>query len=113
MDSAHNEAGVRYVVQQLSLYKTTSLHIVIGFVKDKNWQKLLDLFPNDARYYFCRADIPRGLDTNTLIVYANQTGKSGRTYSSVKNAERAALRRAQDDDIIFVGGSTFIVAELI
>ena len=112
-DSAHNVAGLQVVVEQLHKIDYQQLHLVIGMVNDKEIDKLLNLLPTEARYYFAKANIPRGLEAKVLKEKAKTYGLKGRTYSSVKNALRAAKRGAKEGDLIFVGGSIFVVAEVI
>ena len=112
-DSAHNESGVKLAMEQLESMEWDTLHIVMGMVNDKDTEKILKLFPKNARYYFARPNIPRGLDASTLEQKASDLGMKGRTYHSVRNALRAAKRKATHRDLIFVGGSTFVVAEVV
>lgn len=112
-DSAHNEGGLRLVLQQLQTLPYQHLHIVMGTVNDKTVEKVLGLFPEEARYYFAKADVPRGMDAKTLQQKAAAFGLTGRAYSSVRNALKAAKRYAQPDDLIYVGGSIFVVAEVV
>jgi dihydrofolate synthase/folylpolyglutamate synthase len=86
---------------------------VTGFVNDKDVDKILGLFPKNARYYFAKADIPRGLEATLLQEKAASQGLKGRAYSSVKNALKAAKRTAAPQDLIVVIGSIFVVAEVI
>lgn len=112
-DSAHNEGGLRLVLQQLQTLPYQHLHIVMGTVNDKAVEKVLGLFPKSARYYFAKADVPRGMDAKTLQQKAAAFDLKGRAYSSVRNALKAAKRHAQPDDLIYVGGSIFVVAEVV
>lgn len=112
-DSAHNEAGLNYALQAIGAISKSHLHIVIGFVNDKDLSKVLGLFPQDATYYFAKAHIPRGLDAAILKEQANGLNLKGKTYSSVRKAFAAAKTSAKDNDVIFVGGSIFVVAEVI
>jgi dihydrofolate synthase/folylpolyglutamate synthase len=112
-DSAHNEAGVATAFNRIKNWPYRKLHIVTGFVNDKPADKVLALFPGDAVYYFAKANIPRGLDAHELAQQASALGLSGRPYSSVKNALKAAKRNASPDDLIVVIGSIFVVAEVI
>jgi len=89
------------------------LHIVIGFVNDKDLSKVLPLFPADAVYYFTRAGIPRALDENVLKAEAIKYGLEGNAYPSVALALDAARNAAAEDDMIFIGGSTYVVAEVV
>lgn len=113
LDSAHNEAGVNFITERLHKLKTQNLHIIIGFAKDKKWKALLQKFPKNARYYFCKASIRRALNEHELMTFGHSIGLIGRSYTTVKGAERASLRKANKDDIIFIGGSTFVVAEAL
>ena len=112
-DSAHNEAGIQLAFGQVAQMPHQRLHIVTGFVNDKDLQKALSRFPTTARYYFAKANIPRGLDAGVLKSEAAQYGLHGRAYSSVKNALKGAKRNAGAEDLILVIGSIFVVAEVI
>lgn len=112
-DSAHNEGGLQLVLQQLQTLPYQHLHIVMGTVNDKAVEKVLGLFPKEARYYFAKADVPRGMDAKTLQQKAAAFELTGRAYSSVRNALKAAKRHAQAEDLIYVGGSIFVVAEVV
>lgn len=112
VDSAHNEGGLRAIMEQLKILPG-QLHIVMGVVNDKKLEQVLPLFPKVAKYYFAKADIPRGLPAKDLQQTAALFELEGRTYSSVKNALRAAKRAASVEDTIFVGGSIFTVAEVL
>lgn len=112
-DSAHNEGGLTIVMEAVEQLPKAALHIVLGTVNDKDLAKILRLMPPSAYYYFARPNIPRGLAAETLQSQAATFGLNGRTYTSVKNAWRAAKRKAQAEDVIFIGGSTFVVAEVI
>ena len=131
-DVAHNEEGIKLVMHQLNAlflsHKTPNstpifinsktnnnikLHIVFGIVNDKNIFSILTVLPKHAIYYFCKADIPRALDAEELKNNASLFNLTGEVYSSVINALKAAQSNAGKDDIVFVGGSTFVVAEII
>ncbi len=112
-DSAHNAQGIEAALVGLKKLSFHRLHIVLGMVKDKDIGTVLGLLPQDAQYYFCKADIPRGLDAGVLKAQAATYGLRGRAYAGVKHALRAARRNATPDDLIFVGGSIFVVAEVI
>lgn len=112
-DSAHNEAGIREAMVQLSQVPAQRLHIVLGFVNDKSISDILPLFPQHAVYYFAKANIPRGLEATILKENAAQAGLSGKAYSSVRQALKAAKRKASPEDVIFVGGSIFVVGEVL
>ncbi|MEY4934087.1 MAG: hypothetical protein RIS64_446 [Bacteroidota bacterium] len=112
-DSAHNEGGIQLALAQLNQLEFNQLHLVIGFVSDKDWVKTLALFPKNAIYYFAKADIPRGLNAETLCEAAQKMGLNGNAYQSVYLALKSAKKRAQKKDLIFVGGSIFVVGEVL
>ena len=112
-DTAHNTHGLKIVLNQLMNENYSQLHIVLGLVNDKNLDEILPLFPQNAIYYFCKPNIPRGLDLETLIVNANNYKLNGKGYDSVSTAYQAARKQAVSTDFIFVGGSTFVVAEIL
>ena len=111
-DTGHNIGGLTYVMEQLKKQTYTQLHIVIGFVKEKDVKGVLELFPKEAHYYFCSPNIKRGLAVETLKEIATAKGLKGEAYSSVQEAVSAAKAKAQPTDFIFIGGSTFVVSEL-
>jgi len=111
-DTAHNKEGLYYVMQQIKLEKYQQLHIVLGVVNDKNLDAILPLFPKTAIYYFCKPNIPRGLDQNELLQKATEFHLKGNSYSSVIKAYSTALSNAEEQDFIYCGGSNFVVAEL-
>jgi dihydrofolate synthase/folylpolyglutamate synthase len=112
-DSAHNTEGLTLAMNQLKELPATALHLVIGVVADKDIAGMLSLLPKYATCYFAKPDLPRGLDASKLKEQAGAIGLKGRAYSSVKNALKAAKRKASPSDVIYVGGSTFVVAEVI
>lgn len=112
-DSAHNEDGIIEVVKQLRKVDYKELHFVLGTVNDKNIDNILGLLPKKARYYFCQANIPRSLDKELLQSNSKKYGLSGVVCNSVVQALRTAKKNAEKEDCIFVGGSTFVVAEII
>lgn len=112
-DAAHNEDGIRQVVQQLTTMQYHYLHIILGMAKDKDQSKILSLLPKNALYYFCKPDVPRGLDANLLAEKATEFGLKGEVYDSVNEALRSATEDATNEDFIFVGGSSFVVAEVV
>lgn len=112
-DVAHNVDGISMVMEQLRDQTYDELHFVIGMVNDKDISNVLALLPREAHYYFCKADIPRGLDAQLLQEAALQQGLKGQVYSSVKNAFTAAKAKAKTADMVFVGGSVFTVAEVL
>jgi dihydrofolate synthase/folylpolyglutamate synthase len=112
-DTAHNKEGLQIVLNQLKRETFKVLHIVLGVVSDKNLEDILSLFPSSANYYFCEPDIPRGLSVSVLQENALKFGLVGKKYATVKEALKMALLNANQQDIIYVGGSTFVVAEII
>ena len=112
-DIAHNEDGIRMVCKQLQSIPHQTLRFVLGVVNDKDIEAILQLLPKNAVYYFCKANIPRGLDVNLLCEKAQQHQLYGKSYTSVKAAYRAAKTEADNQDVVFVGGSAFIVAEIL
>jgi dihydrofolate synthase / folylpolyglutamate synthase len=111
-DTAHNEAGISEVIHQIKNTPHRALHLVIGFTQDKDVRKVLNLFPRQAKYYFCQYDAPRALKVENLQEYAQELGFQGIAFASVNLALSAAKENAKPEDLIFVGGSTFIVAEI-
>ncbi len=112
-DIAHNPDGITQIVNQLARMNYNKLHFVLGVVNDKDIHEILRLLPGDATYYFCKADIPRGLDAHELKTLANEAALQGGTYNSVKDALEAANKNALPNDLIFIGGSAFVVAEVV
>ncbi len=112
-DTAHNAHGLKIVLQQLKNQKYERLHIVLGVVNDKNLAEILPLFPQKALYYFSKPNIPRGLDAEILKEKAATFNLKGETYLSVSNAYQNAKKNAKSNDFIYVGGSTFVVSEIL
>ncbi|MBK9012609.1 MAG: bifunctional folylpolyglutamate synthase/dihydrofolate synthase [Saprospiraceae bacterium] len=112
-DSAHNEDGIRLAMLAIGKIPHQKLHFVFGTVSDKSPMKVLAMLPADARYYFAKANIPRGLDAVLLAQQAAGLGLQGKAYPSVRRALAAAKQSAGPNDLIFVGGSIFVVAEVI
>jgi dihydrofolate synthase/folylpolyglutamate synthase len=111
-DTAHNKNGLEIVINQIQKEKFEKLHIVLGVVNDKDLDEVLPLFPKNAIYYFCKPNIPRGLDATILQEKAKQFDLKGDTYCSVTDAYIHSKKNATRNDFIFIGGSTFVVAEL-
>lgn len=111
-DTAHNKNGLEIVMSQIQKESFDTLHIVLGVVNDKDLEEVLPLFPKNAIYYFCKPNIPRGLDATTLQKQALKFGLTGKTYNAVSEAYNESKNNATKNDFIFVGGSTFVVAEL-
>ena len=112
-DTGHNPEGIQAVIDQINQTRFSHLHFVFGMVNDKIPEKILYLLPKDATYYFCKPDIPRGMDANELREHAFKAGLNGKSYSSVTEALNVAVNNAGVNDLVFVGGSTFVVAEII
>jgi dihydrofolate synthase/folylpolyglutamate synthase len=112
-DTAHNREGLEYIVSQLMDEKYDHLHIVYGSVNDKNLDTVLDILPKSATYYFCKPKVQRGMDEVELASKFLEKGFSGNFYSSVEQAYNEAKSRAKETDLIFIGGSTFVVAEVL
>jgi dihydrofolate synthase/folylpolyglutamate synthase len=112
-DTAHNKEGLQLVMEQLASEDFQKLHIVLGVVSDKDLASVLPLFPKNAAYYFCKPNIPRGLEASLLLTKARGFGLLGEEYISVSKAYETALKAALPNDLVFVGGSTFVVAEVL
>ena len=112
-DTGHNVGGITYVVEQLRQQSCHQLRIVIGMVNDKDISGVLALLPKEAIYYFTQASVNRALPAKQLLHLATEAGLKGKAYASVKNAVKAAMKESLPEDFIFVGGSNFIVADLL
>ncbi|WP_318642727.1 bifunctional folylpolyglutamate synthase/dihydrofolate synthase [Flavobacterium ardleyense] len=112
-DTAHNKHGLTIVLQQLQESTFDNLHIVLGLVNDKDLEEILSLFPTNAKYYFCSPNISRGLDVLILAQKAAEFSLVGNSFSSVSDAYKAAASQALPTDLIYAGGSTFVVAEIL
>lgn len=112
-DTGHNIGGIKYITEQLSKMKYDKLHIVIGMVNDKDINGVISLLPENAVYYFTQASVKRALPAEEIKKIGNSHGLKGEAYKNVKEALYAAKQNASEKDMIFVGGSTFIVADLI
>ncbi|MDR0412754.1 MAG: bifunctional folylpolyglutamate synthase/dihydrofolate synthase [Dysgonamonadaceae bacterium] len=113
LDTAHNAGGMQYIVRQLQAEQYGRLHIVFGMVGDKDISSVLALLPADAEYYFTQAAIPRALPADRLALQAERYGLKSAVFPSVGEAFEAARRSAAKNDFIFVGGSTFVVADIL
>ncbi|MBL7857623.1 MAG: bifunctional folylpolyglutamate synthase/dihydrofolate synthase [Cyclobacteriaceae bacterium] len=111
-DTGHNVDGIREVMNQIALFQYQQLHIVIGMVKDKDIADVLSLLPKDATYYFCEASIPRALPAEILSDKAKAIGLKGMVIKNVNEAIHTAKNSTSKNDFIFIGGSTFVVAEI-
>jgi dihydrofolate synthase/folylpolyglutamate synthase len=112
-DTGHNEDGIKMVINQIKNTPYKTLHFVFGVVADKNQDAILQLLFKDAVYYFTRADIPRAMNEKELAQKAASFGLKGESYPTVTEAFNAAKVNARKDDLIFIGGSTFVVAEIL
>lgn len=112
-DTGHNVGGIQYISEQLQQLNCSDLRMVIGFVNDKDIEHILELLPHNATYYFTQASIPRAQHANVVRAKAEEKGLYGESYESVAEAYRAALNTATPDSVIFVGGSTFVVADFL
>ncbi len=112
-DTAHNLEGVKTVLTQIEHIDFEKLHMVIGFVDDKKLDDILPLFPKKAAYYFVRPNVPRGFDENELKSIAMGFGLKGNAYVSVSEGFQKAVQAADKEDFVFIGGSTFVVAEVV
>lgn len=112
-DTAHNKEGLGYTLEQVKAEPFKKLHIVLGMVNDKDFKKILSLFPEEAMYYFCAPNLGRALAVEVLEKEAQKMGLQGKGFATVKDAFKEAKRKASKDDFIYVGGSTFVVAEIL
>lgn len=112
-DTGHNEDGIKQIVEQIYLNNFEKLHIIFGVVNDKKIDKILDLMPKDAIYYFTKAEIPRALDEKTLFNFAREKNLNGNHFTTIYEAYNNAKLKASGNDLIFIGGSTFIVADFL
>lgn len=112
-DTAHNKEGLNYTLKQLNNEKYKKLHIVLGVVSDKNLNEILPIFPEKAVYYFCKPDIPRGLSEKILKEQASTFNLLGEDFVSVSQAFKKAVLSANKEDVIYIGGSTFVVSEIL
>jgi dihydrofolate synthase/folylpolyglutamate synthase len=111
-DTGHNEDGIRYIIEQINESTYNQLYMVIGMVNDKEVSKVLDLLPKDAQYIFCQANIPRAMEADLLAIKAASHGLKGIVIRDVNEAIGWAKQNASVNDLIFIGGSTFVVAEI-
>jgi dihydrofolate synthase/folylpolyglutamate synthase len=111
-DTGHNEAGIKEILMQIKETEFDQLHWVLGMVRDKDVSKVLTLLPKDAKYYFCEASIPRAMSSSELMEKALGFGLVGKDCKNVNNALRQARNESGPNDLIFIGGSTYIVAEI-
>lgn len=111
-DTGHNLNGIKIVLQQLKVQQYDKLFFVFGMVKGKDVSSILELLPKEAQYFFCQAKIPRALDAELLMQQAKEHGLNGEVVHDVNRAIARARQVAKSNDLIFVGGSTYVVAEI-
>ena len=109
-DTGHNEDGIKLIVEQINSTNYKDLHFVFGVVNDKSINTILKLLPKNAKYYFCQAKIPRAMNPELLYQKAKKHQLNGKIFTSVDAAVNNAKKEAHNDDLIFIGGSTFVVA---
>lgn len=112
-DTGHNVGGIKYIAQQLKEQKCQELRIVFGMVSDKDVNSVLELMPQNAKYYFCQASVKRAMPHHQLKRLAKQHNLQGNSYKTVENAYKKALSQSNPNDCIFIGGSTFVVADFL
>lgn len=112
-DTAHNSHGLKIVLNQIQKHSFATLHVVLGVVNDKDLDSILPLFPKSAKYYFCKPNVTRGLDAEILKQKGGEYGLFGKVFDSVSEAYKDALINATEKDFIYIGGSTFVVAEIV
>ena len=113
VDTGHNEDGIKQVVDNLKSIKYNQLHFVFGAVNDKDLSKILVLLPKNAIYYFVKANVPRALDENDLLMQATKMNLQGKSFETVKAGLNAAKKAYRKNDLILVGGSTFVVGDAL
>lgn len=112
-DTGHNIGAWKYISKQLASIKCNKLHIIMGMVDDKDYKAVIDLLPSNAKYYFTHTEIKRCLDCSVLYTIAMEKGLNANKYESVKIAYSSAVANADKEDVIFIGGSTYIVADFM
>lgn len=112
-DTGHNEDGIKEVFNIIKTMHYSKLHIIFGAVGDKNIDKIVTLLPKEANYYFCKPSIPRGMDVEILMSKFEKVNITGKSFSSCHEAYLAAKEKADENDVIFIGGSTFVVADIL
>jgi len=112
LDVAHNKDGIQQLTEQIEVTQHHNLHIIIGMVKDKEIEKILNLLPKEAEYYFTKAQIPRAINENELAAKANTLGLKGKAFSEVNIALQHVLQHCHSDDLIIICGSVFLVGEV-
>lgn len=112
-DTAHNSHGLKIALNQIKKESFENLFIVLGVVNDKDLDDILPLFPTNAKYFFCKPNVPRGLDAAILQQKASKFNLNGKSFNSVSDAYKKAVEASKPNDFIYIGGSTFVVAEIL
>jgi dihydrofolate synthase/folylpolyglutamate synthase len=112
-DTAHNQASIEHIVEQLSEIEPSKIHFVLGFVSDKEVSEILSLFPKNAQYYFCEPSIPRAMKIETLKTFVGERFQNANYFDTVEAAYNYVTEKAQKDEVIYLGGSTFVVADFL
>jgi len=113
-DTGHNLDGMQKVLENIAGISYEKLHFVLGMMADKDVLEILDILPQkETTYYYCKPEVPRGMDANTLMGFATSRGLTGNSYQSVSDAYKSALKAACENDLVFIGGSSFVVAEVV
>ena len=113
VDVGHNIEAFKEIIKYLETVDYQDLKLILGFVKGKDFKNILDILPRIATYYFCKPDILRGLPVDEVLDYSKKIGLKAKKFSSVKSAYSCCLHESTKDDLIFIGGSNFVVAEII
>ncbi len=112
-DVAHNIDALSIVINDIMSIKSNKIHFVLGFVNDKNLDSIVDIFPESSNYYFAKPNIERGLDELELQELFKNNNRIGESYSSIEQAFKSAIKQSDPNDVIYIGGSTFVVSEVI
>ena len=112
-DTGHNEDGLKQVIENFKMIDYSTLHFIFGMVNDKDPNKILSLLPKEAIYYFVKASVPRALEETELLHRAQKLKLTGKAFKSVELGIVAAKKAAKKGDLIFIGGSTFVVADAL
>ena len=112
-DTAHNESALKEIVEQLLELDHEKLHFILGFSNDKDIEAIANIFPTNSEYYFVKPNVERSMESKLIMEIFSKSKRSGNNYKSVKDAFAKANNEADKEDIIFIGGSTFVVAEVL
>ena len=113
VDVGHNIEAFNEIIKYLNTANYKDLKLILGFVKGKNFKKIINILPKEATYYFCKPNVSRGLPVDEILEYSNKIGLQAEKFSSVEEAYSSCLNESSEDDFIFIGGSNFVVAEII